>query len=96
MSVRKAVAISAAQGWFIALAGAAGYLISGWNTEGLPAGTLGFWYLPVAGILATATIVFAPLGVKVSHKLPPKKLQMAFGILLLAIAARMLWDIAVV
>ena len=94
--VRKAVAISAAQGWFIALAGAAGYLVSGWSAEGLPAGTLGFWYLPVAGILATATIIFAPLGVKVSHKLPPKKLQMAFGILLLAIAARMLWDIAVV
>ena len=91
--VQKAVAISASLGWFIALTGAAGYLISGWQVAGLPAGTLGFWYLPVAAILAVATIVFAPLGVKVSHKLPPEKLRLAFGILLLVIAARMLWDV---
>ncbi len=91
--VKKAVAISASLGWFIALSGAAGYLVSGWGVQGLPPGTLGFWYLPVAAVLATATILFAPLGVKVSHKLPPEKLKTAFGVLLLVIAGRMLWGI---
>ena len=38
-------------------------------------------------------MLFAPLGVKAAHKLPPEKLKLAFGVLLLVIAARMLWGL---
>ena len=60
---------------------------------GLPEGTLGFWYLPAVAVLSVATMLFAPLGVKAAHKLPPEKLKLAFGVLLLVIAARMLWGL---
>lgn len=91
--VRTAVGTSAGLAWPIAVAGAVGYLYSGWNVAGLPEGTLGFWYLPAVAVLSAATMLFAPLGVKAAHKLPPEKLKLAFGVLLLVIAARMLWGL---
>ncbi|MDO4642047.1 MAG: sulfite exporter TauE/SafE family protein [Neisseria sp.] len=91
--VHKAVGTSAALGWPIALTGAIAYLINGWDVAGLPPGSLGFVYWPAALVLAMATLIFAPLGVKVSHKLPPEKLKLAFGILLLVIAVRMAWQL---
>ncbi|UOO81210.1 sulfite exporter TauE/SafE family protein [Uruburuella testudinis] len=91
--VRTAVGTSAGLAWPIAVAGAVGYLYSGWNVAGLPEGTWGFWYLPAVAVLSVATMLFAPLGVKAAHKLPPEKLKLAFGILLLVIAARMLWGL---
>lgn len=89
--VHQAVGTAAALGWPIALSGAVGYLISGWSAQGLPAHTVGFCYLPLAAIMTTATVLFAPLGVRVAHKLPAVHLKRALGILMLAIAAQMLW-----
>lgn len=86
----RAVGTSAGLAWPIALAGAAGYLYSGWNVGGLPAGSVGFWYLPAVAVLSVTTILFAPLGVKTAHKLPPARLKKGFGILLLVIAAAMI------
>lgn len=91
----RAVGTSAALAWPIAVAGAVGYLYSGWHAPGLPEGALGFWYLPAVAVLSVATVVFAPLGVKAAHKLPPEKLKLAFGILLLVIAAKMMWNVSV-
>lgn len=89
--IRQAVGTSAALGWPIAFSGAVGYLVAGWGVPNLPAGTLGFWYWPLAFIMAIATVSMAPVGVRVAHKLPPQKLKLAFGLLLLAIAVQMLY-----
>ena len=89
--VHHAVGTAAALGWPIALSGALGYLISGWSAQGLPAHTLGFWYIPLAAIMAVTTILIAPLGVRVAHLLPAAHLKRAVGILMLVIAAQMLW-----
>lgn len=89
--VHHAVGTAAALGWPIAVSGAIGYLVSGWTVQGLPPHTLGFWYLPLAAIMALATVTVAPLGVKMAHKLPAVHLKRALGLLMLAIAAQMLW-----
>ena len=91
--VHRAVGTSAALGWPIAAAGTLGYAWAGWNQGGLPEGSAGFVYLPAVGILAAATLLSAPLGVRLSHKLPADKLKKGFGILLLLIALRMAWKI---
>ncbi|MCS4533113.1 sulfite exporter TauE/SafE family protein [Neisseria montereyensis] len=91
--IHKAVGTSAGLAWPIAVSGALGYLYSGWHIGGLPSGTLGFWYLPAVAILSASTIIFAPIGVKAAHKLPPAKLKLAFAMLLLVIAFRMLFKI---
>ncbi|MDO5639381.1 MAG: sulfite exporter TauE/SafE family protein [Neisseria sp.] len=93
--VIRSVGTSAALAWPIAVAGAAGYLYSGWNVPNLPEGAFGFWYLPAVAVLSVVTVLFAPLGVKVAHKLPPEKLKLAFGMLLLVIAAKMVWNVLV-
>ncbi|MCP1660735.1 sulfite exporter TauE/SafE family protein [Neisseria perflava] len=89
--VHRAIGTSSGLTWPIAVTGAIGYLLAGLETDDLPAGTWGFWYLPTVVILSIATVLFAPLGVKLAHKLPPKKLTTAFGLLLLFIAIRLLW-----
>ena len=91
--MHHAVGTSSALGWPVALVGSVGYLAAGWSSEHLPPGAWGFIYLPAVVILAAATLFFAPLGVKMSHKLPPAQLKKAFGILLLLIAIKMFWQV---
>lgn len=87
----QAVGTSSGLAWPMAVSGAVGYLVSGWSVAGLPEGAFGFWYLPAVAVLAACTVLFAPLGVKTAHRLPPDALKTAFGILLLLIASQMLW-----
>ncbi|ASK26784.1 sulfite exporter TauE/SafE family protein [Neisseria chenwenguii] len=89
MEAHKAIGTSSGLAWPIAVAGTTGYLVMGWNVSDLPAGSLGFLYLPAVAVLSIATVACAPLGVKTAHKLPAKKLKTAFGILLLLIALNM-------
>lgn len=91
--VHRAVGTSAALGWPIAVAGVIGYWWSGRGVAGLPEGSWGFIYLPAVAILAVATMIAAPWGVKLSHQLSADKLKKGFGVLLLVIAARMLWQV---
>lgn len=89
----RAIGTSSGLAWPISVAGAVGYLISGWNIPDLPEGSLGFLYLPAVLVLSIATIIFAPLGVKLAYRLPADKLKKVFGIMLLLIALRMAWKL---
>ncbi|MDO4997545.1 MAG: sulfite exporter TauE/SafE family protein [Neisseria sp.] len=91
--VHRAVGTSAALGWPIAVAGTLGYIWSGWGMANLPAQAVGFVYLPAVAILAIATTIGAPLGVKTAHKLSPERLKLGFGLLLMVIALRMLFKV---
>lgn len=93
MPPHKAIGTSSGLAWPIALAGTIGYLVSGWNVIGMPPHSVGFLYLPAVAVLSVSTMLFAPLGVKIAYKLPADKLKIAFGLLLLVIALRMLWKI---
>lgn len=90
VDMKRAVAASSTLGFALALFGAAGFVLSGWRHPGLPEWSLGYIYLPAwLGISATA-VLFAPLGVRLSHALPVAMLKRVFGILLLAVAVRIL------
>jgi uncharacterized membrane protein YfcA len=88
---KQAVGTSAAVGFPIAVAGAAGYVIGGWNVEGLPDFTLGYVYWPAALTLGLAAMLIAPVGTKIAHALPPRYLKMAYALLLAASALRVMW-----
>jgi uncharacterized membrane protein YfcA len=91
--MHKAIGTSAAIGFPIALAGAAGFLVNGLGIEGLPGPHLGFIYVPALIGIAAASVCTAPLGAKLSHKLPVPKLKKVFACLLFVIAAQMLYSI---
>jgi uncharacterized protein len=86
----KAVAVSAACGFPIALAGAAGYVIAGWDLNVGPH-TTGFIYWPALVVISAASVVTAPWGAHQASVLPIPTLRKFFGAMLLCIATYMLW-----
>jgi len=89
--LHRAIGTSAAIGFPIALAGAAGYVVGGRHTAGLPTGSLGFVYLPALAGIVAGSVLTAPLGAWTSHRLPVRRLKRIFALLLLVLAIRMLW-----
>lgn len=92
--IHQAVATSAALGFPIAAAGTVGYIIAGWRQKDLPPYTVGYIYLPALAAIVVASMLVAPIGVRVAHGLPVARLRRIFAGLLFAIAAFMLWKAA--
>ncbi len=91
VSLHRAIATSSAIGFPIAVAGAVGYVLGGWNVSGLPAGSLGFVYLPALLGIVLGSVLTAPLGARTAHRLPIRPLKRIFALLLLVLALRMGW-----
>ena len=91
VAIHSAVATSAALGFPIALANAVGYVIAGQNVQNLPAGAVGYIYLPALLVIASVSVLMAPLGVRAAHALPVKSLKRVFAGLLYMLAAYMLY-----
>lgn len=88
--LREAVATSAACGLPIALAGAAGFVLTGWNEPRLPELASGYLYWPAFAGIALASVLFAPLGARLAHTLPVARLRKLFALFLAALGLRML------
>jgi uncharacterized membrane protein YfcA len=89
--IHQAVATSAALGFPIALAGTLANIWFGWGEPDLPAHSLGFIYLPALAIIATASVLMAPLGARTAHRWPVQRLRRVFAYILYVLAAYMLW-----
>jgi uncharacterized membrane protein YfcA len=88
--LRRAIGTAAAVGLPIALAGTFGYVVQGLRADGLPSPSLGYVYLPALVLVAATSMLAAPFGARVAHRVPVKRLRMLFALLLYALAARML------
>lgn len=90
VAVHQAVGTSSALGFPIALAGMIGYIVAGGDDPGLPSGHLGYLYLPALVGIVALSVVVAPFGAKLAHRLPVKQLKRAFGGFLALLATKML------
>nr|MBL8410079.1 sulfite exporter TauE/SafE family protein [Dechloromonas sp.] len=90
---QQAIGTSAAVGLPIALGGTAGYVWNGWGHDGLPAGSLGFVHLPALAIILIASVLAAPFGARLAHRLPIVVLRRIFAGLLLLLSVKMLWSL---
>jgi uncharacterized membrane protein YfcA len=90
VDMKKAVGTSAAIGFPIAIAGAVGYLISGWSATSGDPNTFGYVYVPAFLAIAVASSVAAPYGVRCSHGLPEAQLKKVFAIVSLLLSIAML------
>jgi uncharacterized protein len=88
--LRRAIGTAAANGLPIAMAGTAGYVLHGLRVRDLPTPTLGFVYLPALGLVVLTSMLVAPLGAALAHRLPIKQLRTVFALLLYGFAVRML------
>jgi uncharacterized membrane protein YfcA len=91
VAIHNAVATSAALGFPIALANVVGYVIGGWRLPPVLPGAFGFLYLPALALVASASVLFAPLGARAAHAMNVKQLKRAFAFLLYGLAAYMLY-----
>lgn len=89
--IHQSVATAAALGFPIALAGTVGYIVAGWSLPDMPAGTLGFLYLPALFVVSLASVSTAPLGARAAHRLNVRQLKRVFSVLLYALASYMLY-----
>jgi uncharacterized membrane protein YfcA len=87
----NAVATSAALGFPIAVANTVGYVVSGNGLAGLPEWSLGYVWLPALAVIASCSVLTAPLGAKMAHRMPVAKLKKVFAFVLYGLASYMLW-----
>lgn len=86
----NAVATSAACGLPIAVAGAFGFLLTGWNAANLPPWSTGYLYWPAWLGIVIASSLTAGLGARLAHRLPGARLRQLFALLLMGLGVKML------
>ena len=89
--MHQAVATSAALGFPIALANTAGYVLSGSAVDGLPVGSVGYVWLPALAVIASCSVLTAPQGAAMAHRLPVGQLKRVFALLLYGLGSYMLY-----
>jgi uncharacterized membrane protein YfcA len=88
--IRQAIATGAAAGVPIATIGAAAYIVAGQDAHELPAWSAGYVYGPGFVGIGAMSVLFAPFGAKLAHRLPTAILRRVFGVFLLMVGLRML------
>ena len=86
--IRNAVATSAAVGVIVSIPGAAGYVWAGWGRAGLPPLSLGFVSLMAFAVIVPTTLMTTPIGVRLAHTMPKRRLEIAFSAFLALVSAR--------
>lgn len=90
VKVHQAIGTSSAIGFPIALAGTVGYLLSGQGNSGMPPGSLGFIHLPALLGTVLPSVLMAPVGARLAHRLPVATLKKVFAGVLIFLSAKML------
>ena len=91
-SINKAIGSAAAIGFLIALFGAIGFLVSGsYLKTNLPL-SIGFLNIPAFLIFIPITTFMARIGASTVHKIDKNKISKFFGIFLLIIATKFMYE----
>jgi uncharacterized protein len=94
--IHNAVATAAGLGVPIALAGTIGYVLAGLPHQAqLPPLSVGFVFVIGVVLIAPISSWVAPLGARLAHRLPKRKLEIAFGLFLMLVASRFLASLVV-
>ncbi len=91
--ILQAIGTAAAVGFPIAAAGTVGFVVAGWSQPGLPAWSVGYVYLPAFLGIAITSMLVAPIGVSMAHRLPTRALKKIFAGLLFVMATKMAWGL---
>jgi uncharacterized membrane protein YfcA len=87
--IHAAVGTAAGLGVPLTIAGTIGYVLAGLPYQALtPPLSLGFVSLIGVALMAPVSSLVAIFGVKTAHALPKRKLEIAFGLFLLAVSVR--------
>lgn len=88
VGMHRAIGTCSALGLPIALGGAAGYAITGWGVAGLPPWSVGYVYLPAAAGISLTSVLVAPRGARLAHRLKGATLRRIFALFLVAMGVK--------
>lgn len=91
--IHTAIGSSSAMGPLIALPGAIGFILIGWNDTGLPPFSLGYVSFLALAVIAPVSVLAAPWGVRAAHALPVKSMRRVFSFFIVLIAIKMIYDL---
>lgn len=91
--IRHAIGTASAIGFPIAVGGTIGYILTGLHATGLPDSSLGYVYLPAMLGCAIVSVITAPIGAKTAHRTNVVLLRKLFAVLLIGLAAKLLWKV---
>jgi len=89
-SVLQAVGTSSGFGPMIAIPGTLGFIWAGWGAPGTLPFSLGYVSLLAAALVIPMSVLMAPLGVRLAHGIPKRRLEQAFALFLCVVVARFL------
>lgn len=87
--IHRAVGTAALLGFVISVPASAGYVLAGWDEPGRPPFSLGYVNLLAVALIIPATILMAPLGAAVAHRLSRRWLSRLFGVFLVVTGIRL-------
>ena len=88
VDTHRAIGTCAAMGFPLALAGTLGYVISGWGIPGMPPWSVGFVYVPAFVGISITSMLVAPWGAKLAHRLKGATLRRIFALFLMAMGVK--------
>lgn len=91
--VHRAVGTAAAMGFVIGVPGAIGFVVGGWDVSARPPGSLGYVSLVGLALIAPTSMLMAPVGARLAHKLNTKALKRVFAVFLGLTSLRMFYGI---
>lgn len=87
--IHRAIGTAAAFGLFIAVPATLGFILSGWNLDGRPFGSLGYVNGLGFALITLAAWPMVPFGASLAHRLDAALLRRIFGICLALVALNM-------
>lgn len=93
LDIKKSIGTSAALGFPIAVTGTLGYLLNGVLRGSAMPETLGFVYLPAVLLVSALSFFTAPIGARMTQRLPVGILKKVFGLLLVLLSLKMLFSV---
>lgn len=91
--IHRAISTAAGVGVLIAIPGTIGYMWAGSGRAGLPIDAIGFVSWLTFALTVPTTLLTTRIGVGLAHRLSRRALETAFGLFLLTVCARFIWDI---
>lgn len=83
-----AIGTAAACGFPLAIMATIGYVVLGWDVADLPEYGFGYVYLPAVITIAIGSVLSAPLGAYLAHKLPTALIKRIFALLLIVVGIK--------
>ena len=88
MTTHRAIGTVAAMGFPVSIAGAVGYAVAGSSVAGMPPWSVGFVYLPAFIGIAVTSVIAAPHGARLAHKLKGATLRRIFALFLIVMGIK--------